>query len=130
MSDNPSERSKLASQSVRKKGLALVCFVVWVTAAQSQPTSQISNAGYVEPGVCAECHREISESYARTAMARTFGVVRSENGFPELKRGAYKHDASEEFFNVYARDGGHYIKRHQTGFDGAVTNEYEARIDS
>src|SRR5262245_48201332 len=99
------------------------------SSSQSQSPLQILNAGYVEYGACAECHREIAESYARTAMARTFGVVRSENQFPELKRGAFRHDASEEFFTVYARDGGPYLKRHQTGFDGAVTNEFEARID-
>src|SRR5262245_32370892 len=65
-------------------------------SSQSQSPSQISNAGYVEPGACAECHREIAESYARTAMARTFGAVRAENDLPELKRGAFRHDASEE----------------------------------
>jgi predicted CXXCH cytochrome family protein len=76
-----------------------------------------------------ECHREIADSYARTAMARTFSAVRSENDFPELKRGAFHHDASEEFFTVYARDGSPHIKRHQIGFDGAVTNIFESRID-
>ncbi|HKQ74432.1 MAG TPA: tetratricopeptide repeat protein [Blastocatellia bacterium] len=99
------------------------------SSAQPRSQTQLPNAGYAEPGACVECHREIAESYARTAMARTFGVVRSENEFPELKRGDYKHDASEEFFNVFARDGSPYIKRRQTGFDGAVANDYEARID-
>jgi predicted CXXCH cytochrome family protein len=110
-----------------KKGLALIWFVVCFATAHT--SSQISNAGYVEPGACAECHRDIAESYARTAMARTFGAVQSENDFPELKRGAFHHDASEEFFTVYARDGRPYIQRHQAGFDGAVTNVFEARVD-
>jgi predicted CXXCH cytochrome family protein len=99
------------------------------SSSQPQSPSQISNTGYVEPGACAECHREIAESYARTAMARTFSAVRSENDFPELKRGAFHHDVSEEFFTVYARDGSPYIQRHQAGFDGAATNVFEARID-
>lgn len=99
------------------------------SSAHPQSTPQISNAGYAEPGACAECHREIAESYARTAMARTFGPVRSENDFPELKRGAFHHDASEEFFAVYSREMRPYIKRHQAEFDGAVTNVFEARID-
>ncbi len=124
----------------KKRVFALFAFLIFFastfseskpsgSSAQLQSPSQISNAGYVEPGACAECHREIAESYARTAMARTFGVVRSENEFPELKRGAYEHEASDESFTVYARDGSSYIKRHQAGFDGAVTNEFEARID-
>src|SRR5262249_33876036 len=73
--------------------------------------------------------REIAESYARTAMARTFRAARPENDFPELNSGAFRHDASEEFFTVFARDGRSYLKRHQAGFDGAVTNILEARID-
>jgi tetratricopeptide (TPR) repeat protein len=99
------------------------------SSAPPQSIPQISNAGYAEPGACAECHREIAESYARTAMARTFGPVRSENDFPELKRGAFHHDASEEFFAVYSREMRPYIKRHQAEFDGAVTNVFQARID-
>jgi hypothetical protein len=61
------------------------------SSAQPQSTTQISNAGHAEPGACAECHREIAEGYARTAMARTFGIVRSDNEFPELKRGRILH---------------------------------------
>src|SRR5262245_39083882 len=99
------------------------------SSVQPLSLSQIWNPEYVEPGACAECHREIAESYARTAMARTFGAVQSENDFPELKRGAFHHDATEESFTVYARDGRPYIQRRQVGFDGAVTNVFEARVD-
>src|SRR5262245_11737268 len=120
---------ELLLQGAGKKGLALVWLAVSVTIAQPQPASQLSNAGYAEPGACAECHREIAESYARTAMARTFSAAPSENDFPELKRGAFRHDASEEFFTVQARDGRPYLKRRQAGFDGAVTNVFEAPID-
>ncbi len=112
-----------------KKALALVWIVVFLAASQRQSSSQTSNAGYVEPGACAECHREIAESYARTAMARTFGAVESEKDFPELKGGNFHHEASEEFFTVYSRDGRPRIRRHQVGFDGAATNIFEARID-
>src|SRR5215468_2009787 len=129
MRNNSYELSKQASRIGGKKGLALAWLVVCVAATQPQSTYQLSNAGYVEPGACAECHREIAESYGRTAMARTFGAVQSENDFPELKRGAFRHDASEEFFTVYARDGRPYIRRHQAGFDGAMTNVFEARVD-
>ncbi len=62
-------------------------------------------------------------------MARTFGAVRSENEFSELKGGGFQHIASEEIFSVFARGGKPYLKRHQIGFDGAVTDVLEARID-
>src|SRR5262245_12342742 len=110
-----------------KSGLALIGIVVCFATAHT--SSQIPNAGYAEPGACAECHREIAESYAGAAMARTFGAVWSENDFPELKRGAFHHDASEEFFTVYTRDGMQYIQRRQIGFDGAGTNVFEARVN-
>src|SRR5262249_24225290 len=62
--------------------LAVFASALWALipsglSSQPQSPSQISNAGYVEPSACAECHREIAESYSHTAMARTFGAVRS-----------------------------------------------------
>jgi predicted CXXCH cytochrome family protein len=62
-------------------------------------------------------------------MARSFGVVRSENEFVELKGGAFHHPASQQFFTVSARDGRPYLKRHQVGFDGSAANVLEAKID-
>jgi predicted CXXCH cytochrome family protein len=100
-----------------------------VFSAQLRSPTQISNTGYQEPGLCASCHWEIAESYARTAMARTFGSVRSENEFPELRGGSFEHKASEEFFTLFARGGNPYLKRHQVGFNGAVTNVFEAQIN-
>ena len=123
-----SESPKRALRSWGKKGFVLVWFVVCAAAAEP-PSLQISNAGYLEPGDCATCHRDIADSYARTGMARSFGTVRSEKEFPELKSGAFHHSASEEYFSVYARDGKPFLKRHQIGFDGTVTNVLETRID-
>ena len=34
-----------------------------------------SDAGYVSSDVCAECHREIWETYRRTGMGRSFARV-------------------------------------------------------
>lgn len=119
---------KLRNKGI-KVSLALACFVLCVTGAQQRLPTTLSNDGYAEPGACASCHREIAESYARTAMARTFGAVRSEQEFPELKAGSFQHAASEEFFTVSTRNGKPYLKRHQLGFDGAVTNVLEAQID-
>ncbi len=119
---------KLRNKTI-KSGLAFVSVVLCVTGARLHSPVAVSNDGYLEPGACASCHREIAESYARTAMARTFGAVRTGNEFPELKGGSFQHDASDEVFTVHARDGKPYLKRHQIGFDGAVTNTLEAQID-
>jgi predicted CXXCH cytochrome family protein len=139
MAKSVSKKDKIAKNS--KKGVFALFVLLFLFAyafsslksnnstAHFQFTLHIPNAGYVEPGACAECHREIAESYARTAMARTFSAAQSEKDFPELKRGAFRHEASEEFFAVYTRDGRSYIKRRQDGFDGAAANVLEARID-
>jgi predicted CXXCH cytochrome family protein len=135
-------KSKKDREGEKGKKIAFVLFALLVlfasafgslksnnSSARGQFTPQITSAGYVDPAACVECHREIAESYARTAMARTFSAVQSVNDYPELKQGAFRHDASEEFFTVYARDGGSYLKRSQAGFDGAESNVLEARID-
>ena len=120
-------------QPARSRGtkiLLLVTFVLCLTGAQLRSSNSTSNPGYAEAGACATCHREISESYARTAMARTFGVMRHGNEFPELDRGgSFHHVASDEHFTIFQRDGKPHLKRHQIAFDGALTNIFEARID-
>jgi predicted CXXCH cytochrome family protein len=119
------------ARSRSAKILLLVTFALCLTGAQlrsSDPTSR--NDGYAEPGTCAACHQQIAESYARTAMARTFGVVRNGDEFPELNwGGSFHHAASDEQFTVFQRDDKPHLKRHQIAFDGSVTNIVEAKID-
>ncbi|HYE73777.1 MAG TPA: tetratricopeptide repeat protein, partial [Blastocatellia bacterium] len=54
---------------------------------------------------------------------------KTSNDFPELKQGSFNHELSEEHFTVYSRENKPYLKRHQIGFDGAVTNLFESQID-
>jgi predicted CXXCH cytochrome family protein len=112
-----------------KGSLAFLCLALGVAGAQVQPAPITTNAGYVEPSACTSCHQEIAASYARTAMARTFGVVRSAAEIPALKGGKFEHIASGEFFSVVTRDNQLWLKRWETGFDGAVINVLEARVD-
>ena len=115
-----------------KGGLALLCLVLSVVGAQLRPTPTlptIANAGYVEPGACTSCHQEIAASYARTAMARTFGVVRSTAEIPTLKGGVVAHEMSAEFFSIVTHNDQPWLKRWETGFDGAAANVLEARMD-
>ena len=54
---------------------------------------------------CAGCHPEIAESYARTGMARTFGVVR------EVPAGSVRHGPSGQSFSAFNRGGQSYLSR-------------------
>jgi predicted CXXCH cytochrome family protein len=103
----------------------LACAALLIPRAHTQPT----NGGYVEPGLCAECHRAIAESYSRTGMARSFGVVSLDGGFSELNGGSFHHEASAEFFSVFARDGKAVMRRQQLGVDGSPANVVERNID-
>ncbi len=84
---------------------------------------------YVAPEACARCHKTIAESYGRTGMARTFGAVKTASPFPELRRGEFQHKASRQSFSMFIRDGAAFLRRHQVGFDGGVSNVVEHRID-
>jgi hypothetical protein len=114
---------------IGKLSVVLLWLALCVTAGALDVHSQSAGSGYLEPGACARCHSEIAESYARTGMARSFGRVSPENTFPELTTGSFKHEASEELFTVYTREGKAYPRRHQIGFDGSIANVFDVPID-
>lgn len=62
-------------------------------------------------------------------MARTFGVVRSAADIPAIKGGVFAHEASAELFSLLTHDNQPWLKRWETGFDGATANVLEARLD-
>jgi predicted CXXCH cytochrome family protein len=107
----------------------LACLVACFILAASSSLAQVANAGYLQPGACDGCHQEIADGYSRTAMARTFGMIRSASDFPELKSGSFFHSASEESFTVYSQNEKPYLRRQQLGFDGSVTNTLSTPID-
>lgn len=86
-------------------------------------------AGYVDPALCATCHREIAETYSRTGMGRSFGAVRAVTSIPEIQGGTFHHEASGELFSLSVSGGKPALKRTLPGFDGAVANLLEATFD-
>ena len=108
--------------------LAVVWFACFVAASQQGLHSPASDVGYLDSRACNVCHQEIAEQYSRSGMARSFGAV-SVDSSPELRAGSFKHEPSQESFTLYVRDGKPGIKRHQIGFDGAVSNELKMPVD-
>src|SRR5262245_58899774 len=129
MHSDTSEQSIYVLKSRVRKCFVLFWIIVCLVAAMSQSPSQKSDAGYIDPAACAKCHQEIAESYARTGMARSFGMVLTGKEFPGLKGGDFYHQASAEHFTIFAKAGGLYLKRHQSGIDGEILNVLEAKID-
>jgi len=62
-------------------------------------------------------------------MAQSFGAVHSETGSRQLTNAAFYHAASAENISVTLRDGSAQMERHQSGFDGSITNIIKVSID-
>jgi predicted CXXCH cytochrome family protein len=89
-----------------------------------------SDTGYISSDKCAECHREIWETYRRTGMGRSFARI-SEAAIIEdyQRKNTHYHKASDRYYTMYREDGRFYQRRHQIGFDGKETNVVEREID-
>ena len=103
-----------------------------VVAQQSAPglTSELTQRGYVDSKLCASCHADIYNSYARTAMACSFARPVAENEIEDYSNNnSFFHDASATWFAMIRRDGQYYQHRHQPGFGGVQTNIDETKVD-
>ena len=79
--------------------------------------------GYVDPKLCAQCHPAISRQFSRTGMGRSFSKT------PDPPSGRYYHRASNRHYEVFSRDGAHYLRRRQLDSEGKPVNILERRID-
>ena len=69
--------------------------------------------GYAAPNACAVCHAQIAQTYARTGMARSFGVIAPGTALPPIAGGTFRHDASDQIFSLPVRNGKTYLRRAQ-----------------
>lgn len=82
-------------------GLSLAAFIVPILAQSSTTGDERHSREYVGNAACVPCHKSISDSYARTAMARTSGPA-----LPNLIEGTFLHASSGVSYRVF-RDGPH-----------------------
>jgi predicted CXXCH cytochrome family protein len=89
-----------------------------------------SDAGYVDAAACMGCHREIWETYRQTGMGRSLTRPSPEAMIEDFSKPIqFYHQASDQHFTIYEKDGKYYQRRHQVGFDGKETNVVEKQID-
>lgn len=89
-----------------------------------------SNAGYVNAAACMGCHRKIWETYKKTGMGRSLTRPSPEAMVEDFSRPIlFYHQASDQHYTIYERDGKYYQRRHQVGSDGKETNVVEKQID-
>ncbi len=82
--------------------------------------------GYVAPAVCGSCHAGVFRTWLQTGMGRSFGPI--ESAPPTQPATNFFHAASQRTYAVLQRDGGWFLRRRQTGYDGAETNVVEKQI--
>ncbi|MEO8050279.1 MAG: tetratricopeptide repeat protein [Acidobacteriota bacterium] len=100
--------------------------------ATTSKTLQIAgaDAGYVSSEACADCHKEIWETYRRTGMGRSFARVGEAARIEDYDgKNTYYHKASDRYYTMFRKDGKFYQRRHQIGFGGKETNVEVAEVN-
>jgi predicted CXXCH cytochrome family protein len=86
-------------------------------------------AGYLPPSACGPCHREISETYRRTGMGRSFSRPTPVNTVEDYSRkNQYFHRASGQHYTMIQRGGRYYQRRHELDPGGGEINVVEEEI--
>ncbi|MBV8846046.1 MAG: tetratricopeptide repeat protein [Bryobacterales bacterium] len=114
-------RSRLLAAIVIAAALAGAAFFVRHRSSHAPLVA----ASYVDPATCAGCHSDISQTYSRTGMARSFYRPSREN----VKPTTFYHKASDSYFTTFERDGRFFQRRYQIGFNGKQTNSVEKQVD-
>ncbi len=119
---------------VSKAGLAVAAVLIaggaaaaFFYAERGHPRAATPANSYVDAAVCATCHADIAASYHKTGMGRSFARVRPEDSIEFGK--PFYNQASDSYFAMIARDGKHYQRRWQIGFDGKETNVDEREVN-
>lgn len=113
------------------RGYLLATAVLAVGCRSTAPRAvAVAEDRYVDSRVCAGCHREIAESYARTGMGRSASRVSASNRIEEFQsRNKLVHRSSDRVYTMTFEPEAVHVKRHQTGPDGRETNVMEKRAE-
>src|SRR3954470_2335842 len=111
--------------------VTLLVFAAAVVVVPFYAQRQVGPAGAeaVDSRICATCHRQIAEDYARTGMGRSFCQPRPANTLEHYGGDDLYHPSSDTHFSMVLRDGQYYQRRWQIGFGGKESNVEELRID-
>ena len=114
--------------------LVLLLIVLYAILARVRPgrralPSATHNA-YIDPEVCASCHKDVAERYQHTAMRRSIYRPTTTNVIEDYKyKNKLYNRRSDTYYTMTERDGIFYQRRHQIGPDGREVNSLEERVD-
>lgn len=143
----PAEHQSTSSKPLTWKGLALLGALglgglavgVARPSAQPEPASKqgpsgsppaLVTDGYVDDGVCAQCHREITESYQTVGMSRAFYPPSAPRQKEDFTNSHVYHAPSQRHYEMVEDDqGGLTLHRYQVGPDGQRRNQVQEEVD-
>lgn len=133
----PKRRDLLCGVLMAAAGLtgSLVVRAPGAAQASAQKSSSAAAASsaapsdYIDPRVCASCHRDIAESFSNTGMGRSFS--RPEAALPpaDFKNRTVYNKASDTYYSMFERGGKLFERRYQIGYRGEKTNVVDEQID-
>lgn len=85
--------------------------------------------GYADDAVCADCHRELAESYKQVGMSQSFYKPRPDNLIEDWNAPPYFHARSGQYFEMRRRGDAFVFRRYQRAADGSPINVFEQPID-
>lgn len=110
----------------------ILCGVLYLWRAQrSRPAALLTaHSDYVDSAQCEECHAEITATYRKTGMGRSFYKPTPGNVIEDYtKHNTLNHAASGMQYAMIQRDGRFFQRRSTRGLNGAETNVMEEPVD-
>ncbi len=111
----------------------LVPLPLWVALGcdgrAEPPASGTSYAGYVDDGLCADCHGGIATSYREVGMARSLYPASAGFLAGDGAPANIYHAPSQRHYETFVRDGWLHVRRYQIDERGGRRNVFEQRLD-
>lgn len=100
----------------------------WAASKGDASGSSITE-GYVEDRLCAQCHRDISETYRTVGMSRAFYSPEAEREREDFENNHYYHSPSKRHYEMVDGPDGLFLHRYQLGPDGERRHERIEKVD-
>lgn len=107
--------------------LVIAAIIVFVLAPVL--LAQPAKDAYLPAGSCAGCHADVSNQYARVAMAQSFGRMEPGSAIEDFAASnEIFHAPSQRYFRMLQRDGRFFQQRFQRAAGGAVVRLLELEM--
>ncbi len=115
--------------SARRSGVLLLSLAaIALLAQQPRPQAPKPNT-YADPALCATCHTEIAQRFAKTGMGRSFNEITPASPTEPFPAKPFYHQPSDTYFAMVRHNGKTYQRRWQLDYKGNETSVEEKSVD-